>query len=164
MPNPAFFFFFIWQRSEMCRNKSDSVLSHLAAQFTRDWMKQKHGETLSSLLLLRWKGDSFLTCPTHLTGTVISAFPVHAHPSLMSLCGHLQNDPERPASATSLLGPGAHYWDLLGLGPHLDYEWESSKKAMYAPSGSNTRSGSAARAGTCVVVSFFQQHEEPDLM
>ncbi len=105
-----------------------SVLSHLPAQFTHDWMKQKHGETLSSLLLLRWKGDSLLTCPTHLTGTVTSAFPVHAHPSLMSLWSHLQNDPERPASATLLLGLRAHYWDLLGLGPHLDYEWESSKR------------------------------------
>lgn len=118
------------------------------------WLNEtKAGETLSSLLLLRWKGDRFLTCPTHLTATVISAFPVHAHPSLMSLCGRWRNDLERLASATFLMGPEDHYQDLLGRGPHLDYEWGLQWKARYAPSGSNTRWGSAAHVATCVVVS-----------
>lgn len=102
------------------------------------------------------RGIVFLTCPTHLTATVTWAFPVHAHPSLMSLWSHLQNDSQRPASATSLQGPRGHYWDLLGLGPHLDYEWESSKKARYAPSGSNTHPGLC-----CGLRNVFQ---EPDAM
>lgn len=39
-------------------------------------------------------GDTFLTCPTHLAHTVISAFPVHTHTSLMALCGLSQNHPQ----------------------------------------------------------------------
>lgn len=103
------------------------------------------------IIIIEVKGDSFLTCPAHLTGTVISAFPVHAHTWLMSLWSHLQNDPERPASVTLLLGLRGHYRDLLGLGPHLDYEWESSEKARYGLSGSNTHPGSAVAWCMCCV-------------
>lgn len=153
-PHPAFF----CQITEMwaVQKQEWHRVSSVLPPFTRAWMKQKHEETPSSLLWLLWKGDSCLTCPTHFAVTVISSFPVHAHASLMSLWSHLWNDPERPAPAASLTGPGAHYWNLLGHGPHLDYEWDPNKKARYAPSGSNTHPDSAAGC-------LFQQHEEPNL-
>lgn len=70
------------------------------------------------------------------------------------LMNHLQDDPEWPASVASLLGRRAHYWHLLGLGPHLDYEWASTSKARYAPSASNTHPGSAVGWYVCGCVFF----------
>lgn len=93
-------------------NREEKLLP--AAPFTHDWMKQKHEETLSSLSSLRWKRGTFLTCPTHLTCSVIPVFPVHAHPSLMTLWSRLHNDPQRPGLITGTC------WDLA---PYLDYEW-----------------------------------------
>lgn len=133
----------------MYRSDRGSALSHLAAQFTHDWMKQKHGETLSSLLLLSWKGDSFLTCPTHLAGTVISAFPVQAHPWLMSLWSRLRNDPERPASATLLLGAGGSLQGPAGPWPSPWLWMGVQQKARYTPSGSNTRLRSCLPSRLC---------------
>lgn len=109
-------------------------------------MKQKHEETPSSLLLLRWKGDRFLTCATHLTGTVTAAFPVHAHPSLMSLWSHLQNDPERPDGG-SLPGP-AGPWPSPWL-------WMDSRKRSGKPRLAPIHIQTLLRVYGCVVSLFF---------
>lgn len=110
---------------------------------TCSWMRQKQRETLSSSsssLPLHWKG-SF----SHL----LDIFNIHCNLSLSCLHTfptndfmNLLNDQEQLVSITLPLGVIRYYRGLLGSGPQLDYEWESSEWAGM-PSDSNTHSGTA---------------------
>lgn len=100
-------------------------------------MRQKQRETLSSsssLLPLQWKG-SF----SHL----LDIFNIHCNLSLSCLHTFPTNDFMKLLTKRSrTLGVIRYYRGLLGSGPHLDYEWESSEWAG-TPSDSNTHSGTA---------------------
>lgn len=77
------------------------------------------------IIIIEEKGDRFLTCSTHLTATVIWAFPVRA----ASMANEFMKPFTERSSVALLLGLGALTGPCSGLGPHLDYEWESSNGA-----------------------------------
>lgn len=80
----------------------ETPLPHLLSGFTGDWMKQRHKETLSSLLSLTLMGG--LSSPaSQIQQPLCSAFPVPSHPSLMR-GGVIYMNLERPASASLQLG------------------------------------------------------------
>lgn len=55
-------------------------ISHCSSVHT--WLNEtKAWRNTVIIIIIEVKGDSFLTHLTHLTGSVILAFPVHAHPS-----------------------------------------------------------------------------------
>lgn len=127
-----------WQRSESYTTLFSSV--HMQLNET----KAKRNTIIIIIIIITAavKGIFFLTCSTYLTYTVTSVFPVSTHSPLMTLWSYLLNDQERLVSITLPLGVIRYYRGLLGSGPHLDYEWESSEWAG-TPSDSNRHSGTA---------------------
>lgn len=125
-----------WQRSESYTTLFSSVYMQLnETKAKRNYHHHHHHYHCT-------ERDLFLTCSTYLTYTVISVFPVSTHSPLMTLWSYLLNDQERLVSITLPLGVIRYYRGLLGSGPQLDYEWESSEWAGM-PSDSNTHSGTA---------------------